>query len=404
MQCPNCGSELRANAKFCDSCGAPVGAQKPQKKKKTALIISIIALVLVLAILGGTIVYLNFFFVSAAELQEAKDAYLPPAEAFEIDTSLSDPSNDNIKFGFDDRDRIISCTYTLKEKQFDKQYTYDDVARLLTILTTYRSKPIITVDIPYDDIPRKSEGVSVTSGGEIVNSPEPVENTGNEPEVKPTEAATEEPLGEITDADADESLKNFLHYLVMNNFWEEDGVEYDARDPQKNGRNILACIARNPSCVQMLENKNIYPGKGSTVGLVSSDGCPWNTGGRKSYAYDAAEVDWICENIFYVPKAEIATLYEKANQAQRVWKDGDSYYSLERESASMGAAYQITIDDVKTDGKYTYVTYTLEFLGQKTPLYAVLEHKEIDGKYFWTLHYSSKTVPSTIEHFDPNGK
>lgn len=50
MFCTKCGKELNVDAKFCDGCGAQIGVEEikeaPKKRKKTGLIIAIIAIVL----------------------------------------------------------------------------------------------------------------------------------------------------------------------------------------------------------------------------------------------------------------------------------------------------------------------------------------------------------------------
>lgn len=85
--------------------------EPPKKnKQKKVLIISLTALILVIAILIGVFFFVSRNNVSTAELQEAKDKFVPPAQAVTIDASLEDPSDDNIRFTYDDRARILSCS------------------------------------------------------------------------------------------------------------------------------------------------------------------------------------------------------------------------------------------------------------------------------------------------------
>lgn len=136
--------------------------QKPRMSgQKKALIISGIALVLVIAILTGVILYVSRTKVSAKELDEAKENFLPPAQAYEIDTTLDDPSDDNIKFKYDSRARISSCTYTLNEKTYDQRYGYNDKTRIIKIDTKYRNHAIFTIEIDYDRVSEANKFVAV---------------------------------------------------------------------------------------------------------------------------------------------------------------------------------------------------------------------------------------------------
>ena len=136
--------------------------QKPRMSgQKKALIISGIALLLVVAILTGVIIYVSRTKVSAKELDEAKENFLPPAQAYEIDTTLDDPSNDNIKFKYDSRARISSCTYTLNEKTYDQRYGYNDKTRIIKIDTKYRDHTIFTIEIDYDRVSEANKFVAV---------------------------------------------------------------------------------------------------------------------------------------------------------------------------------------------------------------------------------------------------
>ena len=165
MKCPNCGSRLSKNSMFCNKCGTQIdnlpepGDQQPNGKKMKALMISFISLAVVLAIVVGVVIFVKN--VDAAELKEAKDDYVPPAQAVEIDPNASDPSNDKIKFKYDSRSRIVSCTYTANEKTYDQKYTYDDSARKVEIETSYKKHPIFRKEIPYDRVPEQEKFVKV---------------------------------------------------------------------------------------------------------------------------------------------------------------------------------------------------------------------------------------------------
>ena len=195
-------------------------AGKPgNNKKKKALIISAIALVLVIAIIIGTIVIINKTTVSAAELKDAKNKYLPPSQAVSIDTSLDDPSNDQIKFQYDDRARIISCTYSANQKPYDQRYTYNDARRSIHIDISYKDHLIFTKDIDYDKISTANvfedvEGYYIRlddrcfdNGSDAVVSA-PQATVAPAPTEAETEELTEEPTEEPTEAaEATEAAK-----------------------------------------------------------------------------------------------------------------------------------------------------------------------------------------------------
>lgn len=271
MKCPNCSAELNDNARFCPQCGMPIDAdntglstngesefiptdpgnsadifraadeerryempdndytavdyqsnraqrragrhnQKPNHSKKKPLIIAIIALVLVIAIVLGVIFFVSRKTVSAKEVQKAKDNYLPPAQAVTIDTSLTDPSNDKIKFTYDDRARIISCTYSVNKMTYDQSYTYDNTQRKINVETTYRAQPIFTKELDYDRV-TKPDTFEEVDGYYIRLSKEDLPDTGaTEPPQEtaapeatepPTDPPTEEPTEEPTDPPTD---------------------------------------------------------------------------------------------------------------------------------------------------------------------------------------------------------
>lgn len=182
-------------------------SEKNRKGKKNIgkkpLIISIVALVLVIAIVLSIILIVNRNTVSAAELNEAKEMYLPPAQAITIDTSLTDPSNDKIKFTYDDRARITSCTYKANERAYSQSYTYDDSARNVNIVTSYRKHPIFTKDIGYDKVNTANtfesvEGYYLRLDDKCVGKSDPSSSVVSTPQ--PTAAPeTEAPAEEPTD-------------------------------------------------------------------------------------------------------------------------------------------------------------------------------------------------------------
>ena len=124
--------------------------QTNQNNSRKKLIIALIAMILVLAIAAGGIV---FIFIKRSgtdkDVEKAEESYLPPAETVQIDTTKDDPSNDQIQFTYDDRDRVTSCTYSVNGYTYDQAYTYDDDAQKIDIETSYKKHPICTKEIEY---------------------------------------------------------------------------------------------------------------------------------------------------------------------------------------------------------------------------------------------------------------
>ena len=294
MKCPNCSAELNDNARFCPQCGMPIDAdntglstngesefiptdpgnsadifraadeerryeipdndysavdyqsnraqrragrhnQKPNHSKKKPLIIAIIALVLVIAIVLGVIFFVSRKTVSAKEVQKAKDNYLPPAQAVTIDTSLTDPSNDKIKFTYDDRARIISCTYSVNKMTYDQSYTYDNTQRKINVETTYRAHPIFTKELDYDrvtkpDVFEEVDGYYIRLCKEDLPdagaTETPQETAAPEATEPPTDPPTEPPTEEPTDPPAD--WKDiYINFLDGTDVFYEKGVLMD---------------------------------------------------------------------------------------------------------------------------------------------------------------------------------
>lgn len=144
---------------------APYGGspypEPPRNRQKTVLIISVISVVLLIAALGAVIFFVSRTNVSSAELDEAKEKFLPPAQAVTIDSTLDDPSNDQIKFKYDSRARIASCTYDANKKTYDQNYRYNDDNRKITIDTKYRDHIILTTEIDYDRVKKADDFESI---------------------------------------------------------------------------------------------------------------------------------------------------------------------------------------------------------------------------------------------------
>lgn len=205
--------------------------EPPKKKSRKALWVSLIALVLVAAIGAGVFLILNSGKVSEAELREARENYLPPAEAVKFDASLEDPSNENIKFKFDVRKRIISCIYKVKNKEYEQNYDYDDVKRAVTITVDYKKNHIITQTIDYNRVKKPNEieiingqpvrldGQSLYGGNDQQTEPAtsaPTQAPTAVPTDAPTEAPTEAPTQAPTEKSGDEEFVT-LYKEYLNN-------------------------------------------------------------------------------------------------------------------------------------------------------------------------------------------
>lgn len=389
--------------------------EPPKKNKnKTALIISLIALILVIAILAGVIFFVNRNTVSASELKDAKEKYLPPSQAVTIDTSQKDPSNDDIQFKYDDRARIVSCTYRANNKPYEQHYTYHDPERTVGIATTYREQPIHTESISYDNIkaPDKFEDV----GGYIVRLDEESLTSGlpatEAMTIPPTAAPTEWALA---DAQPDEAMEKFLTTFVCCYAYNVGEYEYDYLNRQGTNPNILEKVCQQFPIVDWeLYSSNgrvegWYQSSSNPTGLSPAD-APWIDESQASSAGVAASrcdtADWICTNIFNVDAADLPALYEQCYAEKKLWKAessvGTSYCAVIYGRGSIG--YGVNVRDVKTDGQYYYVTYDrCDPYSKNTieSLYAVMEKKTIDGGTYWSLYSNTNQISNTIIPFTP---
>ncbi len=389
---------------------------EPPKKNnnKTALIISLIALILVIAILAGVIFFVNRNTVSASELKDAKEKYLPPSQAVTIDTSQKDPSNDDIQFKYDDRARIVSCTYRANNKPYEQHYTYHDPERTVDIATTYREQPVHTESISYDNIKTADKFEDV--GGYIVRLDEESLTSGlpatEAMTIPPTVAPTEWALA---DAQPDEAMEKFLTTFVCCYAYNVGEFEYDYLNRQGTNPNILEKVCQQfPIVDWKLYSSNgrvegWYQSSSNPTGLSPAD-APWIDESQASSAGVIANncntADWICTNIFNVNAADLPALYEQCYAEQKLWKAessvGTSYCVVIYGRGSIG--YGVNVRDVKTDGQYYYVTYDrCDPYSKNTieSLYAVMEKKTIDGGTYWSLYSNTNQIPNTIIPFTP---
>ena len=400
---------------------------KPREyKQKKALIISGIALVLVIAILAGVIFFVNRNTVSASELRDAKDKYLPPAKAVTIDTSQKDPSNNDIQFKYDDRARIVSCAYKANKKPYEQQYTYRDPDRMLDIETTYRSKLIHIESISYDKINTANDFVDVD--GYLVRLDEKSLTSGlpatEAPTAAPTAAPTESPTTApakartLTNAQSDEAMESFLQRFVSCYGFEVGTFEYDYSNRQGANPNILEKVCQQFTVADWelyssgRRVEGWYQSNNNSTGLSPVD-APWidesqANGAMGVVANRCDTADWICTNIFNVDPADLPTLYEQSYAEQKLWKAkasiGASYCAIIYGRGSIG--FRVNIHKVKTDGQYYYVTYDRcdPYSGNVIEtLFAIMEKKMIDGGAYWSMYSNTSNIPDTITPFTPDG-
>lgn len=98
MYCTKCGKELNYDAKFCDGCGMSVDGievkEAPKKRKKTGLIIAIVAIVLafiigVLALIGWATEY-YFQNLNVDDYDLLEDLELEESDLFEDEASVNE--------------------------------------------------------------------------------------------------------------------------------------------------------------------------------------------------------------------------------------------------------------------------------------------------------------------------
>jgi len=63
----------------------------------------------------------------SGELSEV-EAFVPPADMFNLDLRTDDPSNDDIHFEFDSEGRISGIVYSIDDYRVVLSYSYDDLS------------------------------------------------------------------------------------------------------------------------------------------------------------------------------------------------------------------------------------------------------------------------------------
>lgn len=85
---------------------------------------------------------------SSKSVSEAVSTYQSLAKVFDIDLSKDDPSNDDIRFEYDEKDRISKCYYKVNNDEIYQAYTYtDDTVHIYAF-----NGSVIVDDITFDNV------------------------------------------------------------------------------------------------------------------------------------------------------------------------------------------------------------------------------------------------------------
>lgn len=69
-----------------------------------------------------------------SDIDNLVSSFQPPADIIDIDLNSQDPSNDKIKFEYDDKGRISKCYYKINDKDVFQSYTYkDNIVEIYTL-------------------------------------------------------------------------------------------------------------------------------------------------------------------------------------------------------------------------------------------------------------------------------
>lgn len=89
---------------------------------------------------------------SSKSLSELVSSYKPPAKSFDIDLSKDDPSNDDIRFEYDNKGRISKCYYEVNDIEISQAYIYtDDTVQIYAFNGSTVIDDIIFDNVSYDD-------------------------------------------------------------------------------------------------------------------------------------------------------------------------------------------------------------------------------------------------------------
>lgn len=85
---------------------------------------------------------------SSKSISELVSSYQPPAKSFDVDTSKEDPSNDDIRFEYDNKGRISKCYYEVNDIEVSQAYIYtDDTVQIYSF-----NSSIVIDDITFDNV------------------------------------------------------------------------------------------------------------------------------------------------------------------------------------------------------------------------------------------------------------
>jgi len=205
-------------------------------------------------------------------------------------------------------------------------------------------------------------------------------------------------------------LTSVLSYTYA---WAYDSMDsgemtYDSRKSTKCSVDILRSIVTEICCGD--DKRSVYQGE-IPLEYSVKNGAPLDPRARAAvlrdtyYSIDENSVEWVAENIFNLPENDMEKLITAANDENGAvygyYKDNDRYYLTTGNVDGNRLTIKLkSIESVKYDGRYYYVKYLMDIKGrglnEKKPMYAVMELKEIDGKKYWSVCYFSTKIPNAL--------
>ena len=219
----------------------------------------------------------------------------------------------------------------------------------------------------------------------------------------------------VAPADAPESLKDFLTQFYA---WYNDAAgsrEFDCAKAADGSSNILYEIVGNGSCVRFSQ----YPGAYAENHWDRNDRDPrgWGRDGYlTSYSEHSGQtVDWVAKNIFNVSDADIETLKKQGEENGQFYietaEDGSyTYYNI---IGGVGDPFlDIAFGEILFDGSRYTVSYDIMFqeysrYGNVSYKYtgtcvAVMEYKNLDGRYYWSMYSNTQSEPVPMQTEEPS--
>ena len=116
------------------------------KRRITATLAALIVAVMLMFNLSSCFYANNSASTEKVTTVAAPDLVKPEDVAGKLDLKKEDPSNDNVKFSFDEEGRVIECAYTKGDNSFYVGYTYRDGEVDVNTFVTDKDGNAFTVD------------------------------------------------------------------------------------------------------------------------------------------------------------------------------------------------------------------------------------------------------------------